>query len=55
LTADLASLPYHNHPIGDALIEQVRLSAEDLKLVKVLDSDTDPADFARHVTVNVLA
>jgi NitT/TauT family transport system substrate-binding protein len=55
LTADLASLPYHNHPIGEALIEQIRLSAEDLKLVKVLDADTDPVEFSRRVAVNVLA
>jgi NitT/TauT family transport system substrate-binding protein len=55
LTADLGSLVYHNHPIGDALIEQIRLAAEDLKLVHVLDADTDPVEFSRRVAINVLA
>jgi NitT/TauT family transport system substrate-binding protein len=55
LTDILASLPYHDHPIGEKLVEQVRLTAEDLKLVNVLESSTDPKAFAERVTVNLLA
>ncbi len=55
LAADLGSLTYHDHPVGEKLIEQIRLASEDLKLVRVLDPDTDPAEFARRITVNVLA
>lgn len=54
LTENLASLGYHNHPIGDALVEQVRLAAEDLKLVHVLDPDTDPAEFSKRITNSIL-
>jgi NitT/TauT family transport system substrate-binding protein len=46
---------YHNHPVGQPLIDQIRIAAEDLKLVKVMDPETDPKAFAERVTVNILA
>lgn len=55
LTEVLGSLTYHDHPIGPALVDQIRETAEDLKLVGVLDSETDPKAFAERVTVNLLA
>ena len=51
----LSKLVYHDHPIGQALIDQIRITSEDLKLVKVLDPTTDPKAFAERVTVNLLA
>ncbi|HXX03869.1 MAG TPA: ABC transporter substrate-binding protein [Xanthobacteraceae bacterium] len=55
LTEILGALVYHNHPIGPALVEQIRLAAEDLKLVKVLEPSTDPKAFAERVAINLLA
>jgi NitT/TauT family transport system substrate-binding protein len=55
LKDDLGSLTYHNHPIGDALVEQIRLSLDDLKLVKIIDEDTDSAALSKRISVNVLA
>src|ERR1700733_2949536 len=55
LTEILGKLVYHNHPIGQALVDQIRITAEDLKLVKVLEPSTDPKAFAERVTVNLLA
>lgn len=55
LNAVLSGLVAHNHPIGQALVDQIQQSAEDLKLVKVLDPSTDPKEFAERVTVNLLA
>jgi NitT/TauT family transport system substrate-binding protein len=55
LTDILGSLTYHDHPIGQALVDQIRITAEDLKLVKVLEPSTDPKAFAERVTVNLLA
>ncbi|PRH84270.1 ABC transporter substrate-binding protein [Labrys okinawensis] len=55
LTEILGTLVYHNHPIGQPLVDQIRLAAEDLKLVKVLDPTTDPKEFAERVTINLLA
>jgi NitT/TauT family transport system substrate-binding protein len=55
LTEILGSLVYHDHPIGQPLIDQIRITAEDLKLVKVLEPSTDPKAFAERVTVNILA
>jgi len=54
LTEILGALVYHDHPVGQALIDQIRIAAEDLKLVKVLDSSTDPKELAERVTVNIL-
>jgi NitT/TauT family transport system substrate-binding protein len=55
LTEILGALVYHDHPVGQPLIDQIRIAAEDLKLVKVLDEETDPKAFAERVTVNILA
>ncbi|GGC77562.1 ABC transporter substrate-binding protein [Chelatococcus reniformis] len=55
LTEILGTLVYHNHPIGQPLVDQIQKSAEDLKLVKVLEATTDPKAFAERVTVNLLA
>ena len=55
LTEILGTLVYHDHPIGQPLIDQIRITAEDLKLVKVLEPTTDPKAFAERVTVNLLA
>jgi NitT/TauT family transport system substrate-binding protein len=55
LTDILGSLTYHDHPIGQALVDQIRITAEDLKLVNVLEPSTDPKAFAERVTVNLLA
>jgi NitT/TauT family transport system substrate-binding protein len=55
LSEILGALVYHDHPVGQALVDQIRLASEDLKLVKVLDPDTDPKAFAERVTVNILA
>ncbi|CAM5769216.1 ABC transporter substrate-binding protein [Labrys miyagiensis] len=55
LTEILGKLVYHNHPIGQALIDQIRTTSEDLKLVKVLDPSTDPKEFAERITINLLA
>lgn len=55
LTEVLAAMVSHNHPIGQPLIDQIRVSAEDLRLVKVLEQTTDPKAFAERVTVNILA
>jgi len=55
LTKDLGSLVYHDHPIGNDLIEQIRLAIEDLKLIKVIDPDTDATKLANRITTNLLA
>jgi sulfonate transport system substrate-binding protein len=55
LTEILGALVYRDHPIGQPLVDQIRITAEDLKLVKVLEPSTDPKAFAERVTVNLLA
>lgn len=55
LKSVIGGLVAHNHPIGQALVDQIQKSAEDLKLVKVLEPTTDPKAFAERVTVNLLA
>lgn len=55
LTEILGALKYHDHPIGQPLVDQIRITAEDLKLVKVLEPSTDPKKFAERVTINLLA
>lgn len=55
LTEILGALVYHNHPIGDDLVKEIKRGAEDLKLTKVLDPTTDPAEFAKRVSINLLA
>lgn len=55
LTEILAALTYHNHPVGQPLVDQIEKTAADLRLVKVLEPTTDPKAFAERVTVNLLA
>lgn len=55
LTAVIGGLVTHNHPIGRPLIDQIQRSAEDLKLVKVMEATTDPKEFAERVTVDILS
>jgi NitT/TauT family transport system substrate-binding protein len=55
LTIILGHLVFHNHPVGQPLVDQIRIAAEDLKLVNVLDPTTDPKELAERVTVNILA
>ncbi len=55
LTEILGALLYHDHPIGPALIHQIKITADDLKLVKVLDPTTDAQAFAERVTVDLLS
>lgn len=55
LTEILGTLVYHNHPVGQPLVDQIRWAAEDMKLVNVLDSTTDPKALAERVTVNLLS
>jgi len=55
LTEDLASMVYHNHPIGEALIKNVKASIEDLQLIKVISADTNADELARQFTDNILS
>jgi NitT/TauT family transport system substrate-binding protein len=55
LTEVIDNMVSHNHPIGQALVDQIQLTAEDLKLVKVLEPTTDAKEFAERVTVNLLS
>ena len=55
LADDLGSLVFHNHPVGKELVKQIQASYEDLKLTKVIDPETDPAEIAQRVTVDILA
>jgi NitT/TauT family transport system substrate-binding protein len=43
-----------NIRLAKPLVDKIRISAEDLKLVKVLEPTTDPKAFAERVTVNLL-
>ena len=55
LRDDLASMVFHNHPVGQALTDQIKVSIDDLKLTKVIEPATDAAELARHVTLDILA
>ena len=55
LADDLGSMVFHNHPVGKELVKQIQASYEDLKLTKVIDPDTDPAEIAQRVTIDILA
>jgi len=55
LTAVLRTLTHGHHPAGLELRNEIKAYAEDLKLVKVLRSSTDPALFAETVTEDVLS
>jgi NitT/TauT family transport system substrate-binding protein len=52
---EIASWALHTHPVGKDLEAQVKRSAEDLALIKVLDPTTVPAELASRVTVDILA
>ncbi len=43
------------HPVGAALVDQIRVSIEDMQLIKVIDPDTDAKALANRIAVNVLA
>ncbi len=51
----LGTLTHRNHPTGLNLQKEVEFYARDFKLVNVLKPSTDPARFAKHVVVDVLA
>jgi len=55
LAAVLHTLTHGHHPAGLELRREIQAYAEDLKLVNVLRSSTDPALFAEAVTVDVLS
>lgn len=55
LTEILGGIVYHNHPVGDALVAQIKRASDDLQLIKVLDPGTNTDEFAKRVTVNLLA
>ena len=54
LTEVIGNLRSHIHPIGPTLVDQIRRTSEDLKLVKVLDPETDPKEFAERIVFNLL-
>jgi NitT/TauT family transport system substrate-binding protein len=55
LTKNLSDIAYHNHPVGPALIRDIKLSIDDLKLIKVISKDADSDDLARQFSDNILA
>ncbi|MGL4960983.1 MAG: ABC transporter substrate-binding protein [Inquilinus sp.] len=55
LAAVLHTLTHGHHPAGLELRNEIKAYAEDLKLVKVLRSSTDPTLFAETVTEDVLS
>jgi NitT/TauT family transport system substrate-binding protein len=55
LVAIMSNLKNHIHPIGQDLTDEVRIESEYLRFVDVLDSSIDPAEFAKRITVNLLA
>jgi NitT/TauT family transport system substrate-binding protein len=54
LTAILRSHKHHNHPVGDALKQQLLLYTAELQAVNVIKKSTDPAKFADRIYVDVL-
>jgi len=55
LSAVLRTLTHGHHPAGLELRAEIKAYAEDLKLVKVLRSSTDPTLFSETVTEDVLS
>jgi NitT/TauT family transport system substrate-binding protein len=53
LTALLGQLTYHHHPAGEALIEEIKLSYDDMKLIKVVRPHVNSEKLAREVSANV--
>ena len=54
LTAVLAALPLRRHPLGEELVRQTADSIDEMKEVKVLSSDVNTAEFASHITDNII-
>ena len=54
LTAVLAALPLRRHPIGEELFRQTKDSVDEMKEVKVLSSNVNSEEFARHITSNII-
>jgi NitT/TauT family transport system substrate-binding protein len=44
---------HHHHPVGDALKRELKIYADDLKLVSVFKPNTDTAKFAERIYANV--
>jgi NitT/TauT family transport system substrate-binding protein len=55
LRAVLGTLTHRSHPVGNNLRQEIEFYARDFRLVGVLKPSTDPARFAKHVFVDVLA
>lgn len=55
LQALLADLTYKHHPTGNALRSEVELFAREFREAGILKRGTDPARFASHVSLDVLA
>jgi NitT/TauT family transport system substrate-binding protein len=55
LRAVLGTLTHNHHPSGVALRQQIEFYARDFKSIGVFKPGTDPAKFANHVVVDVLA
>jgi NitT/TauT family transport system substrate-binding protein len=51
----LAELTYKHHPAGKALRDEVQVFAQDFHNAGILKKSTDPARFASHVALDVLA
>lgn len=45
---------HHHHPTGEKLKKELKLYADDLKLVSVFKPSTDTTKFAERVYANVL-
>ena len=46
---------HDHHPTGAALRQEIQVYAQELKQVGVFKQSTDPARFADHVCVDILA
>lgn len=55
LTEVLSSLTYHDHWFGKELLKEVQIGYEDLKLTGVIEADTDPAEIAQRITIDIFA
>jgi NitT/TauT family transport system substrate-binding protein len=45
---------HHHHPVGAALKQEISLYAQELKQAGVFRQNTDPAQFAERVCVDIL-
>jgi NitT/TauT family transport system substrate-binding protein len=46
---------HHHHPVGEALKQELKAYADDLKSVAVFKASTDTARFAERIYVDILA